>query len=370
MSDWREAKDATLGDGWSDGRRFRVAVRRAEDAPRLLRGLAGRPWRPVYGDDSDGINGIDDSGVMTDAMSDAMPDASEVLLDLRALDGLRSLDPDSGVAHVEAGLTWDALGARLAPRGFTVGPIPRWLWGRPILDTLAAPHVLRPSPRYGPLRDALLGVRSALPTGLTRTAVAPRRATGPDLGRVPLGAAHRAGLITDVHLRVWPLPAHQAHRQLRFRGWSEAREAAIAAFADGVRPAWWCLHRIGREVALTAGFDGPRLVGQLARFDAATAAGRRDPDAEAEAFAAERLPDPQTRDPRAKPTPLTPVRRVAGSDLASGVKGITRAEVWDLRPEGATVYVARDEAPPAADPDWRALESAVFAALADGGGAR
>ncbi|MCB9541973.1 MAG: FAD-binding oxidoreductase [Myxococcales bacterium] len=313
---WQRVLDPALGDGWAAGAARCFAVRTPADAARLLRGLGGARWTPVRGLPA----GVDEG----------------VFLDLAPLAGVRTVDAVDGAVHVEAGATWAGVEARLGEQGLTLGPL-MGLGDEMIAESLAAPWDRRPSPRFGWLRDGLLALRAALPSGVTRCAVAPRRATGPDLARVPVGAGQRAGLITDVHLRVWPA-VETSGRAASFRGWNEARAAAMAAWAAGCRPVWWCLRRAGRKVALTAAV--PAM--ELARFDAATGA----LPAEVEAPGAA----------------LVPARAVSGADLAAGLAGITRAEVWDLRPEGATVYAARGAELPV-DDDWNALAERVFAAL-------
>lgn len=349
MSRWIDDQHGRLGAGRTDGRRWWIKPGTPEQLPALLAAHDGT-WRPVMGPpDAEGA-----------------PEA-DLLIDISDLDAVRSIDPDSGVAHVEAGCTWDALEGKVASRGLTIGPIPRWLVGRSIADTLAGRWALRPSPRYGDLRDALLALRAALPAGLTDCAVSPRRATGPDLGRTPLGADHRAGLITDIHIRLWPRPAERGWRRLRFGTWNAARDASVAILRAGVRPAWWCLHRDRRAVALAMAVDGPRLAGQLERLDAALEGldgVRRDLDDSARELGAERLWDP---DGEAGALIMSPLALVDGADLAAGVKGITKAEVWDLRPEGATIFVPRAAEAPAPDADWAALAERVFAALGQGG---
>lgn len=319
---WARVIDPVLGDGWVDGMARVVAIRSAADAARVLRVLGGRGWTPVLG----------------------LPEvaaAAGVYLDVAPLSAVRSIDAADGAVHVEAGATWGAVQSRLAEQGLTLGPL-LGLGEEAIVESLAGRWDRRPSPRYGFLRDGLLALRAALPSGVTRCAVAPRRATGPDLARLPVGAGHRAGLITDVHLRVWPVVA-VVGRQVRFRGWNEARAAAMAAWGAGCRPAWWCVRRAGRSVELVASV----VASEAARFDGAVGVGA--------GAVADWMEEPVA--------PLSPVRIVTGADLAAGVAGIAQAEVWDLRPEGATVYVKRAAEAPVASVEWSALAERVFGAL-------
>src|SRR5262249_43636367 len=59
------------------------------------------------------------------------------------------------------------------------------------------------TPRHGILEDAVLGVSAVLADGrAVHTRVAPRRATGPDLGRAFLGSEGALGIVTGVVLRI------------------------------------------------------------------------------------------------------------------------------------------------------------------------
>lgn len=342
---WYPTTDELLGSGLGDDAgRFVYAVESPDAAAEALAALApsGRCWWPV--------NGTPDQPTSA---------PGSLLLDVSPMQALRTVDPEAGVVHVEAGITWDALSLRLERRGLTAGPIPAWLHGRTVLSTLADRWVWRPSPRYGPLRDALLAVRAALPTGLTHSVVAPRRATGPDLGRMTLGAGHRAGLITDVHLRVWPISDEKAWRAVRFGSWKQARAGAIAAWTAGARPAWWCVRRPERAVELLACFEGPLCAEEVARFDEAVGGEPIDRGV-AEALGAERMPLPGAP---VEPTEMRPVRLLSGADLSTAMRGLRGVEVWDLRPEGATIFQPGPGKVPAPPAEWATLARAVFSAL-------
>lgn len=317
---WARTIDETLGDVWVDGEAVVVPVRAPSDAARVLRLVGDRVWRPTRGRPVEATPGV--------------------WLDVSTMAQVRSIDRVGGVVHVHAGATWGEVEAAAQASGLTLGPL-LGLGGETIVESLAGAWDRRPSPRHGWLRDGLLSVRTALPAGVTRCAVAPRRATGPDLARLPVGAGHRAGLITDVHLRVLPI-ADVTGRVASARGWDEARGLAMAAWRAGCRPAWWCLRRNGRRVELRASVP----TAEVGRYDVATGA---EPAA---------VDEPEA--------PLAVARTIAGAGLGAGIKGLRGAEVWDLRPEGATVYTRDDRGAPSPDEAWAALAERVFGAL-DGG---
>lgn len=343
---WRRGTDPHFGDVWyaegPEAPRALISLGSPEGAALALAQLVGQPWRVV-------------SGRPSGPVADHRPDA--VYLDVSGMDRVLGVDPRSGAIHVEAGITWAA--AERAARGceLTLGPVPAWLGQRTVIESFALDDRLRPSPRYGQLTDAVLALRAALPGGgVTRSAVAPRRATGPDLARTVVGASHRAGLMTDVHLRGWPLPHRRQYRAVGFDEWSVAVSGAVAALRDGVLPEWWCLRRVTGRVVLVASLVGDQtLDADLERFDAAVRGAALDPEV-AVALARERFPEPGTA------APMTLHAVSTTDDLAADAARARGVEVWDIRPEGGTLYGRKPGAGAAPD-DWAGLAEQLYAAL-------
>ncbi len=283
----------------------------------------------------------------------------EIWIDLTAFSGVGPVDPVGQIVRAGGGATWGAIEARLQVDGLTLGPVPGWLWDQPVAHTLDGGRRARPSPACGELLDLVMAIQAVLPGGgLTRSAVSPRRATGPDLARGVVGAEGRAGVVLGVHVQAWPLAGQVGYRATRFGGWAEALAAGQAVLRAGARPQWWRFAPAPTgEVVLTARFgDLAGLDHCLARYDEA-AGGRPDDPGAAEALDAACYGPGAIR--RVAPTP----RWVGAPSAAVGQAEATAdAEVWDLRPEGVTVCGAG--APPAAQASgWEALAAAAFAAL-------
>ena len=125
------------------------------------------------------------------------------------LGALVDLDENSGVAHVQSGIALGRLERFVRSRGLSLGPLSADLCRTTVYDALAVGSTIRPSPRFGDLRSTVLAVTGVLHDGrVVRTEVAPRRATGSDLGRFLLGCGHRFGYLTEVYLRLSPLANH------------------------------------------------------------------------------------------------------------------------------------------------------------------
>ncbi len=357
-----------LGPGTVDGpladERCRVRVDGTATAARALRLLA-------------------DAGVPV--VIEGEPAAGAAVLTVERMNALLGLDAESGVAHVQAGCTWRRVEWLLRRRGLTLGPLPAWLLERTVLESFATNDRLRPSPRYGQLTDGALAFAAVLPRGgIARSSVAPRRSTGPDLGRVPVGARHRGGLLTEVHLQAWPAPEARAWRAIERPDWSSALAAAVAVLRAGVQPAWWRLDRprprgpvrIWASLVETAGNERPAT-----RFDAVVGGAGIDA-AEVEAAAAALFPPVSPDAPRAATTPaFGTVAWAPRATLPAVAAAVEGAEVWDVAPEGGTVYAPApldelqvrrlrdlgahiDTGGDEGGDEWQPLAEAVFARLA------
>lgn len=285
------------------------------------------------------------------------PTPRALQLDVAPLSGLVAVDEISRVAHLRAGTTWAEAEALVAARGLTLGPVPGCVADTPIMASFAQGDRRRPSPAYGHLTDGVLALRAALPTGvLTRSAVAPRRATGPDLARCVVGAGAALGLAVDVHLQVWARPTTTVVAAVRFGGWDAAHDGAAVALGEGLRPAWWCARRRGRAVELLAGLWGDGSEPDAVRRFVEVTGGDEAPPEDAQAWRDARL------DPAAAEAWWPQVVAPRGG-LAAAAKGRRGVEAWDLRQAGATLYAPGAAAPPFERDAWAASSDRLAHAL-------
>jgi alkyldihydroxyacetonephosphate synthase len=208
------------------------------------------------------------SGVVggADAPSDA------VVLDLGALDEIISLDEDNLQVCVGAGVGLAALEAWLHERGYTTGHYPQSIALAQVGGLVATRSSGQFSSKYGSIEDLVLGLEVVLPDGeIVRMSPAPRRAVGPDLRALWIGSEGTLGVITEVTLKVVPLPEERrtqafalpsfAHGLVGMRkfmrvGWrpavvrlNDAYEAQ-RGFAESLEPG---------EVILLLLSEGPRI---------------------------------------------------------------------------------------------------------------
>ncbi len=164
-----------------------------------------------------------------------VPAAGRIMLDLRPLDRVLSIDPVRRLAVVEPGVLNGALQQRLAPLGLCFSPDPASApistVGGNIAENAGGPHCLK----YGVTVHHVEAVDCALPGG---DMVALRADdTGPDLLGVLVGSEGTLGVITRATVRLRPLPSLTRSLLASFARVEAATEAVSAIIAAGVVPA-------------------------------------------------------------------------------------------------------------------------------------
>ncbi|WP_241244668.1 FAD-binding oxidoreductase [Microbacterium oxydans] len=150
-----------------------------------------------------------------------------VSLDLRRLSGVVRLDEISGEAVLAAGTTGPEAEALLSVHGFELGHYPQSFRYATIGGFAAARSSGQNSAGNGRFDSMVTGIRVATPTGDIELGRSPGSAAGPDLIRVFLGSEGIFGVITEVRVRVHPIP-----RERVFESWSFPD---FASGAEGLR---------------------------------------------------------------------------------------------------------------------------------------
>lgn len=157
--------------------------------------------------------------------------ASVIALDLLRLDALVSVDADSRIAVLQAGVRGPDAERLLGERGLTLGHIPQSFERATIGGFAATRSAGQASSGYGRFEDMVTGVRLATPRGEWKLGVAPASAAGPDLRQLAVGSEGALGVITEVSLRVRPAPPVKRYEGYALPGW-EAGAAAVRDLAQ------------------------------------------------------------------------------------------------------------------------------------------
>lgn len=132
------------------------------------------------------------------------------------LNGVTGFDPDSGEVIVQAGITGPELERWLGARGFTWGHLPQ-SWERATVGGYAVTRSSgQASTGYGRSDATVTKLRVACPRGDFELGKAPASAAGPDLRQVFLGSEGSFGIVTEVGVRVRPLPEKKVYEGMLF----------------------------------------------------------------------------------------------------------------------------------------------------------
>jgi alkyldihydroxyacetonephosphate synthase len=151
-----------------------------------------------------------------------------VAVDLVRLDRLVSVDRESRLAVLQAGVRGPDAERLLAANGFTLGHVPQSFERATIGGFAATRSAGQASSGYGRFEDMVVGLRVATPRGEWRLGVAPASAAGPDLRALVVGSEGAFGIIMEVTVRVRPAPTHRRYEAYVFDGWSRGVDAVRA----------------------------------------------------------------------------------------------------------------------------------------------
>ncbi|RKN47656.1 FAD-binding oxidoreductase [Micromonospora endolithica] len=179
--------------------------------------------------------------------------ARHVTVDLCRLDDVVSVDPVSRTATLQAGLPAPRAAQLLAAHGLTLGHVPQSYEYATIGGFAATRSSGQASAGYGRFDDMVTALTVATPRGTVRIGRAPASAAGPDLRQLFLGSEGTLGIITDVTVRVRPLPAQSHHEGWRFESFAAGLDAVRRLAQDGPRPT---VLRLSDEIETMIGAAG------------------------------------------------------------------------------------------------------------------
>jgi alkyldihydroxyacetonephosphate synthase len=140
-----------------------------------------------------------------------------IALDLTRMNQVRAIDEQSLIVTGQAGVDGLALERQLNERDLTLAHYPGSLpWGATLAGYVAARGSGVVSTKYGKAEDMVLSAEAVVPPGKrVSTLPVPNHAAGPDLLGPLVGSEGTLGVITELSMRLDPLP--EARRFLSFR---------------------------------------------------------------------------------------------------------------------------------------------------------
>jgi D-lactate dehydrogenase (cytochrome) len=158
-----------------------------------------------------------------------------ISLDLGRMDRILEVRPDDFIARVQPGVTHGALNAALAEHGLLFPVDPGWdasLGGMAGTNASGTNAV-----KYGVMRDQVLGAEVVLADGtVMRTGgMAMKSSAGYDLTGLFVGSEGTLGVLTELILRLYPLPGWTVAARAVFPDIEAAGRAAVAMIRTGMR---------------------------------------------------------------------------------------------------------------------------------------
>src|SRR5215218_8915878 len=164
-----------------------------------------------------------------------LPVHGGISLDLGRMDLILEIRPDDFIARVQPGLTHGALNAALAEHGLLFPVDPGWdasLGGMAGTNASGTNAV-----KYGVMRDQVLGLEVVLGDGtVMRTGgMAMKSSAGYNLTGLFVGSEGTLGVLTELILRLYPLPERTVAARAVFPDIGAAGRAAVAMIRTGMR---------------------------------------------------------------------------------------------------------------------------------------
>ena len=156
----------------------------------------------------------------------ALPMAGGILLDMKRMNHLISIDENAHSITAEAGMIFQQLEWYANERGYSCMHIPSCLTCGTIGGALGHRGVGILSSRYGKIDDMCMSMEVVLPNGdIMNTLPVPKHAAGPDLNQIFIGSEGTLGVITKATFRLFEQAECRRHRGFMFPDLTAGLEA-------------------------------------------------------------------------------------------------------------------------------------------------
>ncbi len=162
-----------------------------------------------------------------------------VVLDLMGMNRIKEINIENQYAVVGPGIIYDDLNAELSKYGFFFPPAPGSGSACSVGGMVANNASGMKAVKYGTTRNYVLKLELVMPDGqITETgSLSSKSSTGYSLKDLFVGSEGTLGVITEITLRIKPIPAHSSALVVSFAGVREAGKAASEILKAGIVPA-------------------------------------------------------------------------------------------------------------------------------------
>ncbi|MDX2160031.1 MAG: FAD-binding oxidoreductase [bacterium] len=168
----------------------------------------------------------------------ANADHGGIVVDMRRMKAIRSIDHKSLTCVVEAGLSCRDFEAALNAQGLSFTHYPASAEWATIGGSINARGSGVLSTKYGKIEDHVLSIEFVTPMGeLVHTPSVPRHAAGPEITQLFMGAEGVFGIVTAAVVKLRRLPQKRVFAAFAFENLSAGIEAGRRIMVSGLRPA-------------------------------------------------------------------------------------------------------------------------------------
>jgi len=206
---------------------FAIHTRTTEQASEVVK-LANKNKMPIV-----------PRGGGTGPWGGAIPVNGGIVIDMRKMDRILDMDEENGTVTVQAGvLIWNLV-KYLEKRGFFVADRPETWFAAVIGARTQTNGIGHYNLRYGRFVDQIVCLEVVLPTGEVIKTGPPKvydPSSGYDLTRLFSNAEGTLGVITEVTLKIHPLPEHRVVEVVEFPTYQDAVEIVMEIRDSGIVP--------------------------------------------------------------------------------------------------------------------------------------
>lgn len=156
----------------------------------------------------------------------ASGDRAVLTIDMSRMDQLIELDQDSQIATFGAGTPGPLLEQQLQREGYTLGHFPQSWELSTVGGWVASRSSGQQSLRYGRIEQMFAGGKMETMEGTLEVPTIPASSAGPDIREMIMGSEGRMGIITEVKVRVTPLPEQESFHVVFYPSWDAGMAAA------------------------------------------------------------------------------------------------------------------------------------------------
>ena len=151
------------------------------------------------------------------------------------MDQLIDLDTESQIATFGAGTQGPAIEAQLNEYGYRLGHYPQSWELSTLGGWVAARSSGQQSLGYGRIEQMFAGGTLVTPQGVLNIADIPASSAGPDLREMMMGTEGRAGIFTEVKMRVQPQPEEELFKVVFLPNWEVGKEVLRQAVQKNIK---------------------------------------------------------------------------------------------------------------------------------------